>query len=84
MLATIGKTGEIDVTATIAREGGMLGKSTHSDACQLLLVEDASLSPSSISLFELEEGNSEVKSGSGYFALQSPVKGDIRGCSYIT
>ena len=55
----------------------MLGKSTHSDACQLLLVEDASLSPSSISLFELEEGNSEVKSGSGYFALQSPVKGDI-------
>ena len=82
MLATTGKTGEIDVTATIAREGGMLGKSSHSDACQLLLVQDASLSPSSLTLFELEEGKAEVKSGSGYFALKSPVKGEM-SASYL-
>ena len=43
----MGKTGEIDVTATIAREGGILGKSSHSGACQLVLVDDATLAPSS-------------------------------------
>lgn len=78
----MGKTGEIDVKATIARDGGILGKSSHSDSCQLLLVEDASLSPSMLTLFELEEGKAEVKSGSGYFALQSPVTGEM-SASYL-
>ena len=63
------KTGPVDVTATIARQGGLLGSSTHSDTARLLLVEDALLSPSSLHLFVLEAGSAVASQGSGYFTV---------------
>ena len=75
MLTPSGSPGPVDVTATIPREGGLLGKASHSDTALLDLVEDALLAPSALSLFELESGTTSAQGGSGHFHLLPPQSG---------
>ena len=45
------KLGQLDVTATIAGSGGLLGYSAAKDTVQLRLVDDAAVSPTAMELF---------------------------------
>ena len=45
------KLGQLDVTATIAGSGGLLGYSAAKDTVQLRLVDDAAVSPTTMELF---------------------------------
>ena len=45
------KLGQLDVTATIAGSGGLLGYSAAKDTVQLRLVDDATVSPTAMELF---------------------------------
>ena len=65
-----GKTGEVDITATIARDGGLLGASSNSDTANIDLVEDVIIEPASLDLFELESGSGGSKYGSSFFTLR--------------
>ena len=67
--------GHLDLTATIPREGGLLGSSSHSDTLQLSLVEQVSLSPPTLDLFEMEVGAAESRGGLGYFSLATLAPG---------
>ena len=71
ILTVTGKTGPVDITATIARQGGLLGSSSHSDTAKIQLVEDAKLAPTSLDLFVLEAGAAAASQGSGYFTVAS-------------
>jgi len=70
MLLVTGQTGEIDITATIARDGGLLGAGTHSDTAKIELVNDAIIDPVALELFELETGSGLSRHGSGYFTIK--------------
>ena len=73
-----GKTGDLDITATIDRDGGLLGSSSHSDTAQLRLVEDAVLLPESLDLFVLETGFASTGHGSGYFTVKQEPSSVMR------
>ena len=70
MFQVTGQTGEVDITATIAREGGLLGASSHSATTQIQLVEDVVIKTADLSLFEPEAGNGVSKHGSGHFTIK--------------
>jgi len=74
-LVVMGLTGEVDITATIARDGGLLGSGSHSDTAMLDLVEDAVINPVAMDLFELETGTGVSVHGSGYFVLNQDKEG---------
>jgi len=59
------QTGEDDITATIARDGGLLGVGSHSDTAKIERVE----------LFALETGGGVSKHGSGFFTLKQDEEG---------
>ena len=59
----------MDVTDTIPREGGLLGKASHSDTALLELAEDAILVSSALALFELEADFTSVQGGSGHINI---------------
>ena len=67
-LVVMGFTGEVDITAKIARDGGLLGSGSHSDTAMLDLV-DAVIKPVAMDLFELETGTGVSVHGYGYFVL---------------
>eukprot|EP00090_Calanus_glacialis_P028973 TRINITY_DN4645_c0_g1_i5.p1 TRINITY_DN4645_c0_g1~~TRINITY_DN4645_c0_g1_i5.p1 ORF type:complete len:1790 (-),score=673.65 TRINITY_DN4645_c0_g1_i5:326-5671(-) len=75
VLLVTGQTGEVDITATIARDGGLLGAGSHSDTAKIELVEDAAIEPTALELFELETGGGVSKYGSGFFTLKQDKEG---------
>ena len=79
ILKVLGKTGNIDITASIERKGGLLGSSSHSDTTKLVLVEDAVVQPASLNLFELETGSATSSQGSGYFTVLQETKDVVKG-----
>ena len=79
ILKVVGKTGNVDITASIARNGGLLGSSSNSDVAKIVLVDDAILQPASLSLFELETGKAASSQGSGYFTVIQETKDIISG-----
>ena len=74
ILTVRNKAGAVDITATISRQGGLLGSSSHSDTAKINLVEDARVSPSNLDLFVLEAGTAGASHGSGYFTVISERK----------
>jgi len=70
VLVVTSKTGKVDITATIARDGGLLGAGTHSDTAKIELVNDVIVDPVTVELFELETGSGLSKHGSGFFTLK--------------
>ena len=83
VLKVAGKPGSLDVVATIARDGGLLGSSSSSDTAKLRLVEDAVIAPSALEIFVLETGVGKASQGSGYFTvLQDTDSREIMSGSY--
>ena len=70
LFSPAGGAGPLDITATIAREGGLLGAASHADTADVELVLDARLEPDTLALFELEAGRAQAR---GYFVLLEPA-----------
>jgi hypothetical protein len=70
LLSPAGGAGPLDITATIAREGGLLGAASRADTAEVDLVLDARLEPDTLALFELEAGRAQAR---GYFVLLEPA-----------
>ena len=81
LLRVADRSGPLDITATIARDGGLLGAASHSDTAMILLVEDARLEPESLELFVLETGEAKSSQGSGYFTVAQEAE-DVMTSSY--
>ena len=62
------------ITATIARDGGLLGDGSNSDTVKIEQVEDAAIEPDDMEVFELETDSGVSKLGSGLFTHQEGLE----------
>jgi len=77
------KTGPLDITASISRDGGLLGSSSASDTAKIKLVDDAVIMPDTLDMFVLESASGQSSQGSGYFTvLQDDNSKQIVSSSY--